>query len=268
MAKLGWHDDLSSATAIWVRSGKAEWVYQGKSRSIESHDPADRVGGPYRLYDFVDEGSGEHLFIFAVVDSHFPAHDLVRADSEQDAYEAYIDWAAKHRNIAIEEPDLKDYDPDQLHYTSDGVPVDDENVNMQEVEFVRADGIRKDEEEEEVAENPRRGPGKFDSDLDAAIYSMSLDGGPDEEVGEAESFGWYGLMRNLTAKEVEDHARELGLDMPGREELADVEGKSAIIFENDQGFVEVDLFLPDKAEQRWAKLEEEYEAEAEETEET
>jgi hypothetical protein len=45
---------------------------------------------------------------------------------------------------------------------------------------------------------PSRGPGKFSDDLDAAIYELSLDGGPDEEVGSStEAPGtWAGLMRN------------------------------------------------------------------------
>jgi hypothetical protein len=146
MPKLGWHDDLSGATSIWVRGkGNEEWVWQ-KGKEIESHDPADRVGGPYRLYDFVDEGSGEHLYIFVVVDSYFPAYDLVRADSWEDAYEAYIDWAARRRHLAIEEPDLKDYDPDELHYTSDGIPVDTENVQGDEVRFLRAEGVLTEDE--------------------------------------------------------------------------------------------------------------------------
>lgn len=141
MSKLGWHDDLSEATSIWVKGTRGEeWVWQ-KGKEIVAHDPADRVGGPYRIYDFIDEGSGEHLFIFAVADSYFPLHDLVRADSFEDAYEAYIDWAAKRRHIAIEPPDLADYDPDSLNYTSSGVPVDTDNVHGNEVRFDRADGI-------------------------------------------------------------------------------------------------------------------------------
>jgi hypothetical protein len=141
MTKLGWHDDLSGATAIWVRDkGGEEWVWQ-KGREIEAHDPADRLGGPYRLYDFVDTGSGEHLYIFAVVDSAFPAYDLVRADSFEDAYEAYIDWAAHHRNIAIDEQDLKDYDPDGIHFTSDGIPVDVDDIHGAKVRFLRAEGV-------------------------------------------------------------------------------------------------------------------------------
>ena len=145
MAKLGWGDDLSVATAIWVRDRNGnEWVWQ-KGKQIEAHDPADRIGGPFRIYDLIDEGSGEKLFIFAVVDSYFPAYDLVRADSWEDADEAYTDWAARRRNIAIDESDLKDYDPESLHYTSDGIPIDVDNVQGFEVEFVRADGVLAEE---------------------------------------------------------------------------------------------------------------------------
>jgi len=144
MTKLDWHQDLSSATAIWVRYANSrpgeEWVWQ-KEKNVETHHPMDRVGGPFGLSDFVDEGSGEHLFVFSVVDCAFPIYDLVRADSWEDAYEAYIDWAASHRHLAIQEPDLKDYKEENLQYTSDGVPVDTDNVNGWEAVFVRADGI-------------------------------------------------------------------------------------------------------------------------------
>jgi hypothetical protein len=42
----------------------------------------------------------------------------------------------------------------------------------------------------------KRGPGKFDSDLDAAIYSLSLDGTADEEASYGEVGGAYLLFRN------------------------------------------------------------------------
>jgi len=149
MTKLDWHQDLSSATAIWVRHRDAaegeEWVWQ-KGKEIVVHDPMDRVGGPYRLSGFVDEGSGEHLFVFVVVDCAFPAYDLVRADNFEDAYEAYVDWAATHRHITIEEPDLKDYKEEDLHYTSNGVPVDTETLTGWEAVFLRAEGIVVEEE--------------------------------------------------------------------------------------------------------------------------
>lgn len=142
MLKLDWHEDLSKAYAIWVKGPSGEvWVWQ-KGKSIKSHDPADRVGGPYRLTGFVDEGSGEHVYIFAVVDSHFPIHDLVRADSFEDAYEAYIDWAAKRRHLAISDGDLKDYDQNSLTYTSNGIPVDTDNIRAQRVLFLKATASR------------------------------------------------------------------------------------------------------------------------------
>lgn len=145
MPKLNWHADLSTATQIWVKDSRGnDWVWQ-KGKEITAHDPADRVGGPFRIYDLVDEGSGEKLFIFAVADSYFPLHDLVRADTFEDAYEAYIDWAAKRRHLAIEPPDLQDYNEDDLHYTSDGVPVDTDNVQGFEVRFDRAEGVSEDE---------------------------------------------------------------------------------------------------------------------------
>jgi len=136
MAVLEWGEDLSEVGTIWaVDKDGHRWVWQREPR-IEAHDPADRLGDPYRLYDFVDEGSGQYLFGFAVVDSYFPLHDLVRANSWEAAYEAYIDWAADHRHLKIEEPDLKNYKEDELEYTSNGIPVDTENVQAFDLDFL------------------------------------------------------------------------------------------------------------------------------------
>lgn len=39
------------------------------------------------------------------------------------------------------------------------------------------------------------GPGKFDTILDAYVYDVSLNGA-DDECGESDSFGWFGMMKN------------------------------------------------------------------------
>ena len=73
------------------------WVWDCEDK-IESHDPMDRVGGPFKLSDFVNEDSGDRFFVFAVLDSYFPIYDVVCANSWEDAYEAYIDFAADNRH--------------------------------------------------------------------------------------------------------------------------------------------------------------------------
>ena len=119
-----------------VDSQGNEWLWE-KSKKKAAHDPMDRVGGPFRLSDFIDD-NGDKFFIMTVVDCAFPLSDLVRADSFESAYEAYIDWAAKRRHLEISIEDLKDYDPEQVHMTSNGVPVDDENLKGSEVKLVKA----------------------------------------------------------------------------------------------------------------------------------
>lgn len=122
---------------IWtVDSNKGEWLWQ-KVQRIKTHDPMDRVGGPFHVTGFIDDG-GDKFFIFAVADCAFPLHDLVKSNSLESAYEAYIDWAAKKRHIEIAKGDLKDYDEENLHYTSDGIPVDDESVTGFPVRLVKA----------------------------------------------------------------------------------------------------------------------------------
>lgn len=129
---------LENVSQIWVESGGFLWVWN-PDKTVESHDLMDRVGGPYHIVDFLDESDGERWFIFAVVDCHFPARDLVRADSFEGAYEEYVDWAAENRHIKIEEGDYADYkvesDESTCGWTSDGTPVDTESIQGHEVQL-------------------------------------------------------------------------------------------------------------------------------------
>lgn len=122
--------DCGHVRRIRVKHGEAEWVLD-LSGTVETHDPLDRVGGPYRIHDFV-ESDGEQWFLFSVVDCAFPLVDLVRGSSWEDAYETYVDSAAEKRDIAIAEADFDDYalesDNPTCHFTSDGRPVDTDNV--------------------------------------------------------------------------------------------------------------------------------------------
>lgn len=119
----------------------AEWVYN-PSGEVESHHPMDRVGGPFRLLDLVDEdGSGDKWFIFAVVDSYFPIHHVVRGSSWENAYEQYIDYAAEHCHIVINAEELPDYLNEEGEfegsYTSNGEPVETDNIQGFEVKLSR-----------------------------------------------------------------------------------------------------------------------------------
>lgn len=140
-----------TAKTVWVRSegqpprlcqkASVLWVYD-TTGNVESHDPLDRAGGPYRITDFVPS-EGDKWFLFAVADCYFPCRDLVRGSSWEDAYETYIDWAATNRHIAIDDADLTDYkvDTDECtcNYTSNGQPVDTDNVVGDEMTLDRID---------------------------------------------------------------------------------------------------------------------------------
>ncbi len=97
------------------------------------------------------------------------------------------------------------------------------------------------------ARGGNRGPGKFDYDLDAAIYELSLEGGPDEEAGSAtEAPGlWVGLMTDGQgmAERISKHPDEFPDVTNDDIEFLENEGKAgAIITVNDQGFVGVTYY--------------------------
>lgn len=124
--------------------GAGEWVYDpGETLGRHgAHDPMDRVGGPYKLHDLVEgDNGGEKWFLFAVADCAFPIYDLVRSDDEEDAYDAYCEWASENRHIAITPEQVGDYteeNGDQRGYfTSGGTWVDDDNVRCHELKLVR-----------------------------------------------------------------------------------------------------------------------------------
>ncbi len=85
------------------------------------------------------------------------------------------------------------------------------------------------------------GPGKFNTILDSYVYSVSLDGGTDDELGSVSENGrWYGLMR---------HGRTIFRDHdPLLETLNETEqdmltsAAGVILTEDSQGFVYVEYF--------------------------
>lgn len=123
----------------------------------------------------------------------------------------------------------------------------------------------KEDAEDHPQQNAKRGPGKFDTDLDSAIYELSLDGGPDEEVGDAQDFGWYGLMRG---GEFLRDLESAGIKIDRNDERFLEKQAGCIIHENSQGQVYVDWYEDeDELEADWKSIEdeaEEFYAEAEE----
>lgn len=82
------------------------------------------------------------------------------------------------------------------------------------------------------------GPGKFSMMVDSVAYAVSLDG-CDDETGDVESGGWFGLLRgaiqvdppfaDLTAQELSADDRAYLAQFPG----------GVIIEEDSSGFVSV-----------------------------
>jgi len=106
------------------------------------------------------------------------------------------------------------------------------------------------------------GPGKFFTILDAYVYSVSLDGGADEETATVNG-SWYGLMRHGQTI-FKDHDPGLeSLNEEEREQLTSAAG--VIISENSDGFVQVSYFdEKEKLEASWAAIQAEYAATEEE----
>jgi hypothetical protein len=108
-----------------------------------------------------------------------------------------------------------------------------------------------------------REPGKFEGELQLCeiLYSMTLDGGADEEAGDVESTGWYGLMIDVKLSDLIDAGKDMRISEKDiREDFDAVRaGKNyavrrdervhAILHANDQGFVECE-FYPDIREAR------------------
>jgi hypothetical protein len=97
------------------------------------------------------------------------------------------------------------------------------------------------------------GPGKFSTIVDAYVYDVLLDGGCDDECGESEAGGWFGLMR---------HGHSIFRDHdPMLETLTEAEAElikgcaGVIVSEDSQGFVSVEYFDTTEAlEAEWARI--------------
>src|SRR3984957_15456902 len=98
------------------------------------------------------------------------------------------------------------------------------------------------------------GPGKFNTILDSYVYSVSLDGGCDEEEGSVDECGaWYGIMRNgRTIFRDHDPLLET-LNSSEQEKLTSSAG--VILYEDSNGFVYVSYYATDdELNAEWAKV--------------
>jgi hypothetical protein len=89
------------------------------------------------------------------------------------------------------------------------------------------------------------GPGKFRTILDAYVWSVSLDGGCDDETGDvAETGVWYGLMRHgrTIFRDHDPHLESLNDDE--RQKLIACAG--VIVSEDSCGFVMVAYYDTDE----------------------
>lgn len=110
---------------------------------------------------------------------------------------------------------------------------------------------------------PKRGPGKFSTDLHQALYDETLHGGADEEASYHDGGGWFGLLRG-PLKGPEFRALRDALDDDELHEARTAAGW--IIFERSDGIVEVDAYETKRQlEKAWEEIlatVEEYEEEA------
>jgi hypothetical protein len=132
-------EDYQAATIYVTTPQSVLWVYDSTGK-IESHDPMDRVGGPFRISDIVKDSfanEGRRFYLCRIQDCAFPPVFLVRGEDMEDAIEYFIDYASKNLGMRITPEELPDYLNDEGEYEgefdSDGDPVDTDNIHCQEV---------------------------------------------------------------------------------------------------------------------------------------
>lgn len=93
----------------------------------------------YKLTAFVDDeyGSGSKWFLFGIPVGNFGICDLVRGDSFEEAYQNYLEFASKHRNLEIEDPTNEEMESGT--WTDGGILVDTSEVTGHEVRLVQLD---------------------------------------------------------------------------------------------------------------------------------
>lgn len=88
------------------------------------------------------------------------------------------------------------------------------------------------------------GPGKFDTLMDAAVYSLSLDGANDDEAGSVEETGvWYGLVTlGANSDVVVDQHCDPGDPLNAAEKRFLRRQAGCVISEDSEGFVRIEYF--------------------------
>lgn len=101
------------------------------------------------------------------------------------------------------------------------------------------------------------GPGKFNTILDQYVYSVSMDGGADEEESYGDGGGWYGLMRGGSSI-FRDHDPMLETLNTDEQELL-TSSAGVILYEDSQGFVYVTYYDTDKElDAAWDKVQQDF----------
>jgi len=134
--------DDQKVRTIRVSVGDAVWQL---SDVHESHDPADRVGGPYRLQDLVEDDIWGDWYVFSIVDSYFPPSVLVRAHGEDAAWDAFAEWCTEtvseenpsgRYGLVVTADEQSDYDEDSSSVVyAGGHMVDMESVTYHKAAF-------------------------------------------------------------------------------------------------------------------------------------
>lgn len=107
------------------------------------------------------------------------------------------------------------------------------------------------------------GPGKFSNVIDGYVYAIMMDGFADEELGEAETFGHYALVR-LGDKDslefVEREVREQGDELTAEERDLIHDSAGVVFYTRSDGIVEASYFdTKSELDKAWSDLEAEYE---------
>ena len=103
-----------------------------------------------------------------------------------------------------------------------------------------------------MVENDKPGPGKFEGNeslsLSEKLHEMVMDGWTNEELGDVQSFGWYGLLISPFSNEDKD----IPFDKV-------IPGPSYIVHKDNNGFFDYTEFANEEsARSSWAQLEIEY----------
>lgn len=129
--------ELEEVRAVMFRAENgAEYLWDPYGISgLESHDPADRVGGPYGIDRICDEDTTyPEWYLFTPADSYFPSIWAACGRTEYDAYQELINDERVKAYLSIDAQDLADYGADTdeptCSFADDGTPIDDEGVRL------------------------------------------------------------------------------------------------------------------------------------------